>query len=71
MKNEDEMLDDIIDKLGQLFDKNDASLIAAALTSLGFKIYKTVLSGSEYSKMQKHIVKRAQEIKPFTERKLH
>ena len=69
MKKEEEIIEEIITKIEVLLDRNDASTIAAALVALGLKIYKTVLSKTEYVAMRKHIDKK--DIKPFQERKLH
>ena len=71
MKTEQQLVDEIVSRITHLLDKHDATLIAGALTALGLQIYKTLLSQEEYAAMQKHILKRSNQIEPFTERKLH
>ena len=71
MKTEQQLVDEIVHKITSMLDKHDATLIAGALTALGLQIYKTLLSQKEYAAMQKHILKRSNQIEPFTERKLH
>ena len=71
MKTEQEIVDEIVHKITSMLDKHDATLIAGALTALGLQIYKTLLNQKEYAAMQKHILKRSNQIQPFTERKLH
>ena len=71
MKTEQQLVDEIVSRITHLLDKHDATLIAGALTALGLQIYKTLLSQKEYAAMQKHILKRSNQIEPFTERKLH
>ena len=71
MKNEEEIIEEIITKIEILLDRNEASTIASALVALGLKIYKTVLSETEYVAMRKSINKKNKNMKPFTERKLH
>jgi|TARA_B100001094_G_scaffold42093_1_gene36834 hypothetical protein len=71
MKTEQEIMDEIVHKITNMLDKHDATLIAGALTALGLQIYKTLLNQKEYAAMQKHILKRSNQIQPFTERKLH
>ena len=44
MKSEQEIVDEIVKKITTLLDKHDATLIAGALTALGFQIYKTLLN---------------------------
>ncbi len=71
MKTEQQLVDEIVSRITHLLDKHDATLIAGALTALGFQIYKTLLSKKEFVDMQQHILKRSNEMKPFQERKLH
>ena len=39
MKTEQEIVDEIVNKITTLLDTHDATLIAGALTALGFQIY--------------------------------
>tara|TARA_R100001129_G_C5117414_1_gene189015 strand:- start:86 stop:301 length:216 start_codon:yes stop_codon:yes gene_type:complete len=71
MTTEQQIIDEIVKHITKLLDKHDATLIAGALTALGFQIYKTLLTKKEYADMQQHILQRSNEMKPFIERKLH
>ena len=71
MTTEQQIIDEIVGKITKLLDKHDATLIAGALTALGFQIYKTLLTKKQYAEMQRHILHRSNEMKPFSERKLH
>jgi hypothetical protein len=69
MKKKIALFDEILNKLDDVLEEYEASEVAACLITMGFKIYKTVLSKTEYVAMRKHIDKK--NIEPFTERKLH
>ena len=71
MTTEQQIVDEIVKKITTLLDKHEATLIAGALTALGFQIYRTLLPNKEYAEIQKHILRRSNEMKPFVERKLH
>ena len=71
MTTEQQIIDEIVKQITKLLDKHDATLIAGALTALGFQIYKTLLTKKEYADMQQHILQRSNDLKPFEERKLH
>ena len=71
MTTEQQIIDEIVGKITKLLDKHDATLIAGALTALGFQIYKTLLTKKQYAEIQKHILQRSNDMKPFEERKLH
>ena len=71
MTTEQQIIDEIVKKITKLLDKHDATLIAGALTALGFQIYKTLLTKKQYAEIQKHILQRSNDMKPFEERKLH
>ena len=71
MTTEQQIINEIVGKITKLLDKHDATLIAGALTALGFQIYKTLLTKKQYAEMQKHILQRSNDMKPFEERKLH
>jgi len=71
MTTEQQIINEIVGKITKLLDKHDATLIAGALTALGFQIYKTLLTKKQYAEIQKHILQRSNDMKPFEERKLH
>ena len=58
-------------KLDDVLEEYEASEVAACLITMGFKIYKTVLSDVDYKDLEKHILKRNKIMTPFQERKLH
>jgi len=71
MKKKIALFDEILNKLDDVLEEYEASEVAACLITMGFKIYKTVLSDVDYKDLEKHILKRNKIMTPFQERKLH